>query len=242
MQELLESHLKERHWKKYEAGEITLHYTPYYVFNFDAFPESGGGGKLAVSESESGTGALNGVTGELSGEVAEFAEENEAIFVKSPGEGISFVVEKLSYNENEILRIAPLRLAAKLGIGKDEVIVSGLELVYLPEWIVGVKLAGEEYELSVSAVTGEIVSGEEIPLREKGWSEVTKETLSDLKSPKGWVSHSKNLAHSAKSALTHEKTKSGFSYFLESRSLQAILLVILAALILAQAFGFIKLP
>lgn len=242
MQGLVKEHLGERHWKKFDLGEITLSYAPYYVFNFDAFLESDQGGKSVVSDHDSGTMAMNAVSGELSDEVAELAEENEIAFVKSPGEGISFEVEKPSYSAEEVKRIAPLRIASKLGIGKEGVIASGFELAYLPEWVAKVKLEGEEYDLRVNAVSGEVISEEEIPFRQKGWGEVTKETLSDLKHPRGWVSHSRRLASTTHGAVYHPKAKNAFQSFLENREFQLALLVLIAILIVMQLLGIMRLP
>ncbi|MFH0714202.1 MAG: hypothetical protein V1847_00395, partial [Candidatus Diapherotrites archaeon] len=82
----LESLLKEKGWRNFDQGDISLSYTPYYFFSYDFFteteePES----KVKfVQETNSGFSSLNGSTGELNESLYSIIEGGEPQVIEKP--------------------------------------------------------------------------------------------------------------------------------------------------------------
>ena len=196
---LVKETLGGKHWRDFKTVSTTLLFEPYYFFSYDVFFEKKQEetGALIVSDTQAGTMALNAVSGEFDEELSALAEESEPEILKdSPvPEGVEAEVERVGLSEQEVKRIAPMRLAAKLEVSKTNVEISGIKLAFVPFWRAEVEIGGKTFELVVNAVNGEVASEEEIPYREKSLLELTGETLSELKSPNAWVDYSSRIYH-----------------------------------------------
>lgn len=181
----IEETIKKKHWKRFEKGEIKLVLTPFYFFYYDAVFED--------KETERGRLALNGETAALERELAETVPD-EAELVKELPDDYPLIVRKPLFSEKEAEKIALLKTANIVGVERKDVVLTGFKIVYYPMWLAFVTVNDTTHELEISAVTGEIVNEEIVPLREKGFVEITKETLSELKEPGAWVKYSKEIA------------------------------------------------
>lgn len=191
---LVKETLGGKHWRDFKTVSTTLLFEPYYFFSYDVFFEKKQEetGALVVSDTQAGSMALNAVSGEFDEEISALAEEEEPVILKeSPvPEGVKTEIERVGLSEQEIKRIAPMRLAAKLEVSKSSVEISGIKLAFVPFWRVEVEINGKNFELVVNAVNGEVAPEDEIPYREKSLLELTGETLSELKSPNAWLDYS----------------------------------------------------
>ena len=182
-----------KHWRYFKTVSPTLLFEPYYFFSYDVFFEKKQEetGALVVSDTQAGSMALNAVSGEFDEELSALAESEEPEILKASPvpEGVETEIERVGLSEQEVKRIAPMRLAAKLEVSKSNVEISGIKLAFVPFWRVKVEIGGKAFELVVNAVNGEIASEDEIPYREKSLLELTGETLSELKSPNAWVEY-----------------------------------------------------
>jgi len=179
-----------------EIAELSLLYVPFFVFNYEAFQESKTeeSETPVVSETENGRMVLNAFSSELDGEIVPLFEEEESSIENSPGdnedgEEIKFEMQKARLKEEEAKQIAQVKMAAQLSLGKGNIIISAMELVYVPFWLGSAKVGEEEYSIEINAVSGAMKGLEELPERGKSYGELTKETVSELKDPAAWVNY-----------------------------------------------------
>lgn len=198
--ELVEKTLLQKNWKSFKKGEIKLVLTPFYSFYYDAaFEEEG---KLK-KETEHGRLALNGETAELSKELADSMPTGEKLSKEMPDD-YPLIVRKPIFSKKEAEKVALLKTASLIGTSREHIVLTGFEMVYYPMWLAFVTVGEETYELEISAITGEIFGEERVPEREKGFVEVTKATLSELKEPGAWIRYSKEIMD-----ITGEKLSGG---------------------------------
>lgn len=235
---MIESLIKSRHWTEFDVAEVKLVYTPYWIFHYDAYLESidEETGEKTVSDIESGEIALNAATRELNDEVPELLESYPLEKVKKPPEGYKFEVIRPRISEPELKEIAAVKLAHKMNLAKANILISDTQLVFVPSWIVFVTVAEGTYRLNVNAVTGETLGEEEVPERERGWIEVTQETLKELQEPGAWMHYSRALAGGILAAIANAP---GIHAFLTNRRLQIFLLIIILVLLLLNLMGYI---
>ena len=65
--------------------------------------------------------------------------------------------------------------------------------IYVPFWVVYVTVAEGTFKIKISAINGEVFGSEKVPIREKGFMEITEETLEELKNPKAWLKYTKEI-------------------------------------------------
>ncbi len=234
--EMISEMVRGKYWHDFEVGEVKLVYIPVWVFNYDAYteapPEQKGESEATksqrvVSGVESGRMALNAYTNELSEDIGYLYDSMEAALVNEPTKEYPYEVQRPKVREAEAKRIIPVKMAARFSLPKENVIVSGLELVYLPMWAVWLTVAEGTFKLQINAVSGEILNQEEVPERERGWLELTSETLEELKQPGAWVEY------------THEIGTGFVSWLAQNRFLQIVVLAIIAVLAALWTMGFI---
>lgn len=233
---LIEELIKSRGWSDFEVAEIKLVYTPYWTFNFDSCEHSGS----KIRGVKSGALALNALTNRLE-DFAGFLSENPDLkTTQHISADYEADVQHAKTSMEEAREIAKLKLAANLRAPKDNIILSGLELLYIPFWLAYVSVAEGTFKLRINAVIGEIVNQEEVPEREKGWLEVTNETLDELKEPMAWVSYTRQVGSGALSFLfSNPLTAAIFRELKTNRSLRTAILAIIAILVVLRVMGFI---
>lgn len=220
---LVEEALRKKNWRKFEAGEIKLVLTPFYLFYYDAILEGEKRARLA----------LNARTAELSKEMAESMPEEEALVRELP-DSYPIIMRKALFSRQEAEKIALLKTAAMLGVDRKNIVLTNFKMIYFPLWIAYFTVAKETYALEISAVSGEIFGEEKVPQREKGFVEVTKETLKELKRPGAWIEYSKGIADIAGEKLASvEKGQKAIPLMHERWLwLTIALIIILAAIII----------
>ena len=236
---LIEDLIKARGWTEFEVADITLVYTPYWIFNYTAFQEAISEDTKAkvVSDFSEGQIAMNAETGEFNDEVAGLMEGYTLERIRKPEENYQFQINHPRIEEEQVKKIAPLKLAQKMQLGRDNVVISGLTMAYVPTWIVNISVAEGVFRIEVNAVTGETFGEEEVPEREKGWMEVTQETLEELKEPGAWLRYSSEIMGSTSQALGTSLT--GFlSAFWYNRKLQITILVIILLIVALDVMGY----
>jgi len=222
---LVEEVLRKKNWRKFEAGEIKLVLTPFYLFYYDAVLEG--------EKSERARLALNAQTAELSKEMAESMPEEETLVRELP-DSYPFILRKALFSRQEAEKIALLKTASMVGVDRKNMVLTNFKMVYFPVWMAYVTVAKETYGLEISAVSGEIFEEEKVPQREKGFVEVTKETLSDLKRPGAWIEYSKGIADIAGEKLASVEKEQKAITLMHERWLwlTIALIIILVAIIL----------
>jgi len=184
---IIEKAIRAKNWKEFEKGKIKLVLKPFYLFYYDAvFKEKG-------KKPERGRLALDGETAELGREIAGAMPEESGLVRELPDE-YPLIVRKPLFSEKEAGKIALLKTSSLIGAERDSIVLTGFSLVYYPMWLVFVAVKQETIEIEISAVTGDVLGEEKVPLREKGFVEITMETLEELKQPGAWLRYSKEIA------------------------------------------------
>lgn len=231
----VEGLVKEKDWREFKVGEISLSYKPFYFFNFTSFTElkDEESGMMTVSGSESGKMVFDAESGELNEELSYLIEENSPTSSVKPPQGYPCETIPPAFSIQEVKKIAGLKLAEKLSLPKDNVEVSGVRLVFVPVWIAFITVSQGTFKIEVNAVDGSLMREEQVPFREKGFLELTGETLQELKQPGKWLEYSKGIAGSVyHSSLLHSIGKA----IMQNYWLQIAIIIFLIVLIILAVF------
>ena len=188
--ELIEETILKKNWKSFEKGEVKLVLTPFYLFYYDVAFEKNG---KPTGKTKHGRLALNGETAELSEELAK-SMPDETKLLQELDDEYPIVVRKPIFSKLEAEKIALLKTASLLEADRKDIVLTGFKAIYYPMWIAFATIGEQTYEFEISAVTGEVFGEEKVPEREKGFVELTHETLQELKKPGAWVKYSKEIA------------------------------------------------
>jgi hypothetical protein len=160
-----------------EVQQIRLFYEPFWVFTFDV---------EGTQQPISGKTALNASSGDVN-EFVPVLLERPLNRTKNTAENAECEVEPTSVDRREVERVAQARVAAQLGVKKDQVSVSAFQKIYVPFYRIWLSLDGAPYRAEVDGCLGATFGLEGVPKRQKGMGEATKETLEKMKSPAGWA-------------------------------------------------------
>jgi len=153
--------------------------------------------------------AINAVNGRLDPELVDIIEKQPVTYEKEISHDIQYEVAPTAISKDELKETGRVKLAAQLGVKKENVSVSGIRTVYWPVWTVFAELTGMIQKIEVDGVTGVPLNIEEVPTREKGWLEVTADTLQKMKSPSGWAELGGAVATAAGGRLASGVEKAG---------------------------------
>lgn len=234
--ETIREELEGNEWLDIEIPVPTLLLTPYYLFHYDFYTEEETESKTKnVEESTEGVSALNAAANTLEPEIGELAELEKIIDTFVPPKGITWKARTPRFEKDEAKGIAQIRIAAQEKVPRGNVHITGVILLYVPNWIFSVELDGESLTLRLNAVSGELEgAGEVIPYHGKTRTQVFRETISDLRDPESWGQYVGELFHDFWHTI-HPGKDNPANYWM------IIFLLILVALILL-AIGFIPLP
>lgn len=172
---IIQKELKKRGWPKFDVSSIKLVYTPYYTFSFDVLAEG--------APAPSAKAALNANTGELNDLIPFLLERPlERVRESEP----KAEVETTNISAPEVKEAAGVKVAASVGVKREVVMISAVAKLYSPAYRVWVNVGDDTYKIEIDAAVGAPKGFEAIPTREKGWGEVTEETVTKMKSPAGW--------------------------------------------------------
>lgn len=243
---ILEAILNQRGWKDFELANLKLVYAPYYIFNYDILVEEEGEAG-ASSQGTSGLMAMNAMNGKLEPSLVDMLESQPLQYEKEISHDLEYEIEKPAITAEELKSSGRLKLAAQFSIKKDAVSISGVRLVYWPIWTVFVELGHMVQKIEVDGVSGVSLNIEQVPEREKGWMEVTGETLQKMKSPSGWAALTASVTTAAGRSLKKgvstagekaagEKTHSTMRWFISTKmGLYSLLLISILVLIVIMA-------
>ena len=193
--------LKKKHWKEYTPFSSTLFFVPHWFFSFDVFEEKKGRTNLVSS----GHGALNAFTNEVAEGIA-FPDSLGMVKTELElPEDLHFKVLDSRISKAEAEKILPVRIASGEGASRENVIISGLRLVLLPTWVVTFTLDGREIGLRINATSGEGSNAGFVPMKEKGFSQLTSEALEELSDPVEWINYSREIVSSFSRKLSGKK-------------------------------------
>lgn len=190
---ILETLLEERHWKDFDLANVKLVYKPYWFFNYDVYKEEEVPGKGEVAQEYGSQMVLDARKSNLEPMLMQILNEIPVESREEIKHDVDHDILKQTVTEEEGRRLAKVKLAGKMkGVSKDDVVISGVDLRYVPMWRIWVDLkGGKTQRIDIDGISGSPFNIQKVPERERGFMEVTKDTLEDLKKPEGWVDYSK---------------------------------------------------
>ncbi|HIH09198.1 MAG TPA: hypothetical protein HA254_00855 [Candidatus Diapherotrites archaeon] len=199
--------LKKKNWHKFKFpnpvhaesekhGHGSIFYFPYWFFSYDAHEDGKKTSLLAK-----GSGALNAFSNELDGQIGTLTTTEGLEKSNELPDERNITVIDCRVDEEEAKKVIPVLIAAQSNAQKANVIISGLEMFYVPVWLVQVHAEEHQFSLRVNAVDGTIINGDDIPSREKEKGELAKELLDELSSPAGWIHYTSQVISAISAAI-----------------------------------------
>ena len=175
--------LKKKHWHRFKSGTMKLVYIPIYIFTYEAFFEQNG---VVVNET-SGKIAIDATNGNVWESVPYVLDEMPIELIRETRHEYRMEVMNPSISKDEAKELATVKLSAMLGVPRQNIKIVGGDIVLWPVWRVWVDVRSGNYRLDVDGVSGMLFGAEKVPVRERGWYEITEEVLSELKQPSAWI-------------------------------------------------------
>jgi hypothetical protein len=250
-EESIKKKLNSKDWQEYELSPLKLNLLPYFLFNYHYFIENVSDGKSTVKSTVTGILAVDGHDVKVREDLVELLKHNWKKSIPEAPRG-EFHEKWNNIEKQEQDEVLKMKTADYFKIPKQNVVISNPKKMLLPIYKTVAKLDGKEYPLSVNAIDGTISGIKEIPSREKGYIELTRETINELKKPSSWIKYSKEALFEGVGAIgekvgtkhtkeeTSKKEKSGVDLsFLDSKAI-LILLIILGLLLVFMGIFRIK--
>ncbi|MBU0636485.1 hypothetical protein KKE06_05655 [Candidatus Micrarchaeota archaeon] len=238
VRELVKGLIEEQGWEEYEIQKPELWFFPYWVFNYNSFSEQvDEAGVKSTQEGEQGIIAMHGKSSELEDTVGDlFSSFENDLLTKPIVEHFKAVRFRIRRQEAE--KLTRLKIAARLSIDPEFVVISGLKQVFVPVWKTNASFDGQEMEFMVNGVEGNILSDEAVPDRGKTAGELAGETVSDLKKPGNWIRYLVSLIGSIIGFFWHVGVGEGERKgILHNRGVRLLILLIIVILILLNETG-----
>ena len=204
----LKKKLAQKNWHEYELAKLKLDLVPYFLFNYHYYIESDNGGKSTIKNTVHGTLAVDGHDISVREDLTDLIKYTwKKAVAEVPRD--EFDEKWCNIEKKEQDEVLQLTTAEHFNVPKQNVVISSARKFFVPLYKTSVKLEEYEYQFIINAVDGTISGLKEVPVREKGYMEITKETVRELKSPKSWVKYSKEaLTEGTVAIFKGEKGKS----------------------------------
>lgn len=230
--------LNQKNWTSFSFARTKLVFVPYWFFNYHISKDSEDKTELIGD----GFNAMNAFENDFDQEIADIARNPDLEKTNEVNEDDEFNVLNSKTTEQEAREIILVKLADQQQVPKASILLSGLEMNYVPFWIVKIRIGEKELGLTVNASDGKLLHDELIPNREKGMSELTSEALKELSNPLEWLNYSKDIASSvAKGLFSHSPNKTQASenkIALNNQDMQILVLALIAILVIVWAIYF----
>ena len=201
----VESTLKKKNWHEFKLATLKLTLVPYFLFNYHYYKEKEANGEKIIESSVDGFLALNGTTVLIEKDAEKLIKDNLKDAMSEAPE-IPFEEKETTIEKKEQEAVLQFKAAEYFGVPKTNVVISSTKKILVPFYETFVEVKEGTFDIKINAVNGEVMGIEKVPVREKGFVEVTKETIDDLKDPKQWVEYTKGLLVET-GKYTHKKSK-----------------------------------
>ncbi len=214
---------------KFYFSDSNFYFVPYWFFSFDIFSDS----ETKTELKANGTSAFNSFSLIFDEGVAKLASMQGLKKESQPDEDLEFEVLSSKVSEKEIRDLMKGRLASIHGVKRDGVILSGVEMFFVPFWGFKVNSDSQELEFRVNAVNGDVLGEQEVKERQKEFNEIFSEALQDLTNPSSWIENIKNLTPDFSNASTKKQSKSNGSFIDQLKTNEELRLILLGAIAIA---------
>lgn len=244
--ESVKKEMEKRFWHEYELKSLKLNLVPYFLFNYHYYLEQDSASKHTIKKSTHGILALDGHDVTVREDLVELIKHNWKKGSPAVPKG-EFYEKWNNIEKREQDAVLTLKTAEFFGVPKENVVVSAARKVYIPFYKTSVVAAKKEYNLIINAVGGNIEGIKAIPQREKGYAEIARETIDELKDPKNWLKYSKEAvleattgATSGAKKLTTQSPKDAKKFALSVFETRAVLVIIMILALLLIVFSLLR--
>ena len=192
----IQKFVSSRGRSSFQISGKKLVYKPFWFLDFASYSKKG-----EHFDHSNGTRAMDASTNEFDSIVGEFAKSIPKNATKSPEDYATTEIIRAKSSGNAAKKAAQMALAAEQNIHPENVAITSFELYYLPFWEVSATIGDAQYNFRVNAFSGEITDEGGLTTKEKNIPELVQETISELKTPEGWISNSKTAVNSASGIL-----------------------------------------
>lgn len=236
--------LKEKNWQDFEIGSMKLVLTPFFFYQYHYFLEEEKSNSKIVTQSVDGVISLNANSLKIDEKITNLIK-NKSNQQNNTAPQVEFSQQESNLSKRQQEKVLIIKTAQHFSVPKENLVVSDIRQFLVPFYETQITIKSQTYSIVINAIDGGLIGVEKIPEREKGFLEITKETLEELTSPTTWVKYTKELMLDASSvvAVSSKKVKiekkESFKpldlSFLESKWV-LILIMILALLLIYLAF------
>jgi hypothetical protein len=184
--------LKEKNWDSFDLGEMKLVLVPYFYFNYHYYKEKESEGEKVVEASGDGVLSLNAFELKIQEVTTKLIKENIEK-AKNEAPEIEFSQLASELDKKEVKNILTFKTAEYLKLPKQNIVISSIKNVFMPIYETFITINKKTHKININAVSGEVLGIEQVPAREKGFIELTQETLNDLSKPENWLKYSKEI-------------------------------------------------
>jgi hypothetical protein len=188
----IESSIKEKNWHEFKIATLKLSLVPYFLFNYHYFKEKEVNGEKIIESSVDGFLLLNGESVSVEKDLSNLVKSNIKD-VSNEAPLIPFEEKETTIDKKEQSEIIQFKIAEYFHVPKENVVISNVKKVLIPFYETFVEVKEGIFNIKINAVDGKVYGIDEVPEREKGFVELTKETINDLKDPKKWIEYTKEL-------------------------------------------------
>jgi len=224
--EIMQKALKKKgHIAELAKDNIYLTITPYWFFFYDIDNNIDGKYKHTTGQT-----ALSALTNKVDESITLLFKYEKPKVTEDIGlpktERVQVSIKDGIVDKEEAKKTITKYLCSKFNVDKDNISLSGIELIYIPKW----KYRLEEYKLQIDAVSGKINNFEIIKEREQSNSELFKEMLDDIKSPKNFLKYLFSI---------FKQLFLGIIWFIKElgKNYKAIIVIVLIVLVIYLIFG-----
>ncbi len=236
--------LKEKNWQDFEIGSMKLVLTPFFFYQYHYFLEEEKNNSKIVTQSVDGVISLNANSLKIDEKITKLIK-NKSSEQNNTAPQVEFSQQESNLSKKQQEKVLIIKTAQHFSVPKENLVVSDIRQFLVPFYETQITIKSQTYSIVINAIDGGLSGVEKIPEREKGFLEITKETLEELTSPTAWVKYTKELLLDASSAVTVSSKKVKIEKkesfkplnlsFLESKWV-LILIMILALLLIYLAF------
>jgi len=245
-EQIVRKQMEKKNWLEFEVKPLTLELVPFFLFNYHYYLENTGDGKKTIKSSVHGILAVDGHAIKIRDDLVELLKNNWKKAIPEVPRG-NFDQKWCNIDKREQDEVLKIQTAKFFDVPKENVVVSQARKLLLPWYRTEVIVDKKKYPLIIIAVDGSVHGVKNIPQREKGYLEITRETVSELKKPSNWINYSKEAFSDLFSASKENKKAQGNKEknsiissidfgFLESKLFLLILMLLAVLLIIASIF------
>ncbi len=185
-------------FKFVEIDRLKVFMIPFYLFHFDVFKSDENN---KVFDQTSGVLSLDAVKNKLDAKVSRFFGLHEVVEkIDLDSDSLEYKLLESKISDDKAEEIIKVKLASKFGVPRENVIISGKELLFIPVYYSEIELNGENFLIKVNGFDGEIFSNKKLPVKQKDLNELFSETINDLKQPNNWINYSTSSVSTAVNA------------------------------------------